>query len=426
LKTAPVAIPVWGSAQMLESRIIHRTAASLPTTPIHNADPLNLFVVVETGDSHITILDGDRLEPLARLPSRFALHGGPKFSPDGRYVYFAARDGWISKVDLYSLTVVAEIRVGFNTRNIAISGDGKILAVGNMLPKSLVLLDAADLTPLKVIEVADRSGKTASRVSAVYQATPRNSFIVALKDVPELWEISWLDSPPPVHTGLVHSYEKGMEEIAPLKTERFPVRRIEMKQPLDDFFFDPDYRNLIGSAREGRAVVVNLDVGSEISTLALTGLPHLGSGITWTFDGRTVLATPNLREGAVSVIDIKDWSVIRRIETAGPGFFLRSHENTPYAWVDNSLGRDRDTIQIIDKQSLSVVRTLRPEPGKTAAHVEFSRNGRYALVSIAETDGWLVIYDAATFEEVKRLPMCKPSGKYNVFNKITRSSGTSH
>ncbi len=31
-----------------------------------------------------------------------------------------------------------------------------------------------------------------------------------------------------------------------------------------------------------------------------------------------------------------------------------------------------------------------------------------------------------TLEEIKRTPMKKPSGKYNVFNKITRSAGTSH
>ena len=31
-----------------------------------------------------------------------------------------------------------------------------------------------------------------------------------------------------------------------------------------------------------------------------------------------------------------------------------------------------------------------------------------------------------TLEEVKRLPMNKPSGKYNVRNKVTRSDGTSH
>ena len=38
----------------------------------------------------------------------------------------------------------------------------------------------------------------------------------------------------------------------------------------------------------------------------------------------------------------------------------------------------------------------------------------------------VVVFDAQTFKEVKRLPMSKPVGKYNVWNKITRSEGTSH
>jgi len=63
---------------------------------------------------------------------------------------------------------------------------------------------------------------------------------------------------------------------------------------------------------------------------------------------------------------------------------------------------------------------------KTAAHVEFDRSGRYALVSIWEDNGALVIYDASTFSEVKRIPMSRPSGKYNVWNKINFSDGTSH
>ncbi len=40
-------------------------------------------------------------------------------------------------------------------------------------------------------------------------------------------------------------------------------------------------------------------------------------------------------------------------------------------------------------------------------------------------NGGLVVYDATTLEEVKRIPMKKPSGKYNVYNKITLSRGTS-
>jgi DNA-binding beta-propeller fold protein YncE len=86
----------------------------------------------------------------------------------------------------------------------------------------------------------------------------------------------------------------------------------------------------------------------------------------------------------------------------------------------------RDTLQVIDKQSLRVVGSVTPSPGRTAAHVEFTRDGRYALVSLMERDGAIVIYDAATLQEVRRLPMDKPIGKYNVFNKTTRSAGTSH
>ena len=89
-------------------------------------------------------------------------------------------------------------------------------------------------------------------------------------------------------------------------------------------------------------------------------------------------------------------------------------------------GPHKDAVHVIDKRSLEIVRTLRPEPGKTAAHVEFTRDGRYALLSIWERDGAVVIYDAATLEEVKRVPMVKPSGKYNVWNKIHGSEGTSH
>jgi hypothetical protein len=125
---------------------------------------------------------------------------------------------------------------------------------------------------------------------------------------------------------------------------------------------------------------------------------------------------------------METWETIRRIETLGPGFFMRSHERTPYAWTDVYFGPHKDAVHVIDKATLEIVRTLRPAPGMTAAHVEFDRHGRHALLSISEPapNGALVVYDAATLEEVKRIPMNKPSGKYNVHNKITASAGTSH
>jgi mono/diheme cytochrome c family protein len=422
---APSSTPQWGEPEIAASRILRRqpTPADRPS---YAADPLNLFVVVEAGDHHATILDGDSFEPLARCSTRFALHGGPKFSPDGRFVFFMSRDGWITKYDLWTLSTVAEVRAGINSRNIAVSRDGMHLAVANYLPHTLVILSTEDLSVEKIFSATDGKGAS-SRVSAVYQARPRNSFVVALKDVPQIWEIATDPNAPPVYSGLVHSHEKGMVEALPASQGLFALRRIEVPQPLDDFFFDPDYRNLIGSARDGEAaIVVNLNVGRDIKRLDLPGLPHLGSGIAWTWNGRPVMATPHLREGRVSVLDTRDWALIKVIDTPGPGFFMRSHEATPYAWTDGMLGARKDTLAIIDKRTLALVRTLTPVPGKTAAHVEFDRSGRYALVSIWEDAGSLIVYDASTFAEVKRIPMSRPSGKYNVWNKINFSDGTSH
>jgi DNA-binding beta-propeller fold protein YncE/cytochrome c5 len=403
-------MPAWGMAEIIASHRILNPALLEPGArelkPVYDADPLNLFLVVEAGDHHVTVLDGDRFEPLQRFESHRALHGGPKYSSDGRYVYFASRDGWITKYDMYRLEKIAEVRAGINTRNAAVSADDRYVMVGNYLPHTLVVLDAHDLSPVKVIPVTDRNGDNSSRVSAVYTAPPRDSFIVALKDLKEVWEISYLDDPPAVFNSYVHDFRMG-EGLA--EQGRFPVRRIALDDYLDDFFFDPPYRHLIGTSRSDRkGQVVNLIVGRKIAGIDLEGMPHLGSGISWDYRGRRVMATPNLKSGVVSVIDMQTWKTIKRIETLGPGFFMRSHENSRYAWVDVFFGPNRDAVQVIDKQSLEIVKTLRPAPGKTSAHVEFTRDGKYALLSIWDTDGAVVVYNADTLEERMRIPMNKP------------------
>ena len=421
----PAVPPTWTLADISTSHVIHTPLSELPDHPLHNADPLNLFTVVEAGDHHVTILNGDTFEPLWRFPSRYALHGGAKYSPDGRFMYLGSRDGWVSKYDLHSFQIVAEVRGGINTRNIAVSADGRYVMVANYLPHTLTLLNASDLSPIKTFDVASKDG-ISSRVSAVYTAPPRNSFVVALKDIPEIWEIEYSDDPRPVARGFVHNWTPGQEE-GDIDFGPFPVRRVVLKDYLDDFFFDQSYDHVVGAARDGKSgQVVNLDVGRKIATIDLAGMPHLGSGITFEYQGRPVLATPHLKDGMVSVIDMTTWKTIKKIKTLGPGFFMRSHDNTPYAWVDVFFGPDKDALHVIDKRTLEIVKTIRPEPGKTGAHVEFDRYGKYALVSVWDMDGALVIYDAATFEEVKRIPMKKPVGKYNVYNKITYSAGTSH
>ena len=425
--TPLASIPAWGEKEINASHIVHKaeftSGNARSVKPVYDADPLNLFLVVESGDHYVSVLDGDKLEPIHRFKSRFALHGGPKYSSDGRFVYFASRDGWITKFDMYRLETVAEIRAGINTRNAAVSADDRYVMVGNYLPHTLVVLDAGDLSLVKVIAVEDDHGNS-SRVSAVYTAPPRNSFIVALKDLKQVWEINYTDNPPAVYRGYVHDYKMG-EGIA--EKGPFPVRPIILDDYLDDFFFDQSYENLIGASRNSHnGQVINLIVGRKIAEVDLPGMPHLGSGITWPYQDTTVLASPNLKQGVVSIIDTRTWKTIKKIETDGPGFFMRSHENSPYAWVDVFVGPHKDVMHVIDKAKLEIVKTLKPVPGKTSGHVEFNRDGSRALLSIWEQQGEIIVYDSKTLDIVKRLPMKKPVGKYNVYNKITRSEGTSH
>lgn len=413
----------WSADDIRASRIQYVDAGKLPAKPQFKADPLNLFVVVEGGDHHVSIVDGDKLEVIHRFASRYALHGGPKFSPEGRYVYFASRDGWLTRYDLWNLKVVSEVRAGINTRNAAVSADGKYVIAANYLPRTLAIFDA-DLKLLKVLDASNLAGDQLSRVSAVYDAAPRKSFVAAMKDIPELWEISYDEQAAPIFDGYVHDYKMG-EAIA--KPGFLNPRRTALAQPLDDFFFDQSYAYLMGTSRDGKGQVINLDVRRQTAELQLAGMPHLGSGITFTWQGKTVMASTNLKDGRVTVIDMKSWQPVKEIKTCGPGFFLRSHEQSRYAFVDSMMSPTcKDSLQVIDKETLEVVKTLKAEPGKTLAHVEFSRDGRYALASLWETDGALIVFDAQTLREVKRLPMNKPVGKYNVWNKINRSEGTSH
>ncbi|HET7794787.1 MAG TPA: cytochrome D1 domain-containing protein [Rhizobacter sp.] len=419
--------PRWADADIRASRVADAQARDLPNKPTWSADPMNLFVVVEGGDHHVSLVDGDRFTPIHRFASRFALHGGPKFTPDGRFVFFGSRDGWITKYDLWNLTVVAEVRAGLNMRNVAVSGDGQWVMAANYLPHTLALFDA-ELNLVKTFDATTLDGKASSRVSAVYDATPRKSFIVALKDIPELWEISYDPKAAPIYDGYVHDYKMG-EGMA--KPGMHGVKRTLLDEPLDDFFFDQSYRHALGATRakadgQPSAQVVNLDIRRKIAELPIAGMPHLGSGITFAWQGTTVLASPNLKDGALDVIDMGSWKPVRTIKTPGPGFFVRSHEASRYAWADSMMSpASKDTLTIFDKATLEPVAQVR-EPGKTLAHIEFTKDGRYALASLWEMDGALIVYDAATFKEVKRLPMSKPVGKYNVWNKISRSEGTSH
>ena len=212
--------------------------------------------------------------------------------------------------------------------------------------------------------------------------------------------------------------------------ERFPVRRIELAEPLDDFFFDPGYaqpdrrqpRRRQGGRGQSRRPA------APIAELPLPGLPHLGSGIGWSWQGRRVMATPHLKEAAAQRdrhCRAGSWSSAS--PRSGPASSCAATRPAPTpgstsCWAPRARTRCRSSTSA---RSRSCARSspprARPRPMSsspaTAATPSSQRLGerrRAGRLRRRHLRGGQAPADAQAV------------GKYNVWNKITFEEGTSH
>lgn len=414
------AASAWSEADIRASQVAGSAAGTPAGRPGQAHDPQTLLLVVEAGDRHVSLVDGERFERVHRFALPGTPHGEPKFTPDGRFAFFGTREGWIAKFDLREFAMVAQVRAGLELADIEVSGDGKWVMAGNRLPHTLALFDA-DLGLARVYPAASADGARSSPVAAIHAAPARSSFIVALGEIPELWEISYDPRVEDIYDGMVHDFRMG--EGVP-RRGFLGIRRTTLPAPLADFVFDRAYAEAIGSTRAGAGgepavEVVNLDVRRRVATLPVSGFAHPASATRFTWRDSVVLAFPGAAQAAIHVVDMKDWRAIRSIPIAGNGRFVASHARTPYAWAGSAAG---DALTIIDKATLEAVGELRPSGG-TPGHVGFTRDGRHALVSLSEIDGALLVHDARTLAEVARLPMRAPSGSYSVGDRVFGAGG---
>lgn len=410
--------PAWSDGDIASSRAQTPGAREWPATPQWVADPMNVFVVPEVGGHAVHLLDGDRFKTLGRIDSQHALHGAPRFSPDGRHAFIAADDGWITRLDLWNLRVAGRVRVGLALRDFALSSDGRWLLAVNEAPHTVVLLDA-ELGHVKTFGTRTHDGRPSAGAQAVHDVAARRAFVLTLHDAPELWEISYDPGAPPIYDGLVHDYKMG-EAIA--KPGYHNIRRTPLEEPLDDFVVAPNAAYLVAATRplaDGatRAVVINLDVRRRIATLPIGGAPAPASGVGFDWQGVAVLAIPNAQDGTIGVIDSKTWQVIRNIPTGEAHRVLRSHPTTPFLWV-GALPGAQGTPRLIDKRTLSLVDPAPGALGRMTGPVEFTRDGRFALVRSRTDSDALIVLDATALAEVARVPVNQPVGAFNLGNRV--------
>lgn len=421
-ETAAPAAPILSEAAIEATRSLRQAPhgpATEPAAIFQGVDMMNLLIVAESDGRQLTIVDGARLEPIHRFAAPHPLHDMPQFTPDGRYLFFVSRDGWITKFDIWTLQTVAEVRTGMEARNLAISSDGKYLAVANAQPHTLVLLDA-DLHPLKVHLALNKNRTQSSPLLAVHDAAARQSFVAVLEHVPEVWELSYDPKADDVPIGAIHDflYKEGAFISGFLNP-----RRSYLAEPIADYAFAPGQDELVAKGSiSGQSHVLHLDVRKKIASLQLPDGLHLACSVSWQYQPRpdapkrAVMAMPNRDDGLIRLIDLENWATLKTVAAPNPGRCLYSHEKAAHVWAAATMpAQAGETLRVFDKRTLEVVADIRPTPGKGLAHIGFTRDGKHALVSLSRPKadgGALVVFDAATLKEVKRIPMDEPAGTY--------------
>jgi cytochrome c553/6-phosphogluconolactonase (cycloisomerase 2 family) len=394
----------WEIDQVAASHEVLVDEATLPDAPTHDGNLDNLMLVTEREARSIAVFDGDTHHLLAHVPASYRAHGYAFDPTNERWAYNVGRDGWLFKIDLYTLQAVTKVRVGLDSRGLAISDDGRYVIVGNYIPNSAVILDAKTLEPLKVITTEGNNPQgefVASRVCITSNVSPEKAgpyFILALKEAGQMWRIDW-------------------------SQPDFPIDKVEgVGNILHDGFLSPDNRFFyIASQKDNWMAVIDVVKWELVDKIETGTTPHPGSGAAWEANGTTYGATVHAGEGKITVWNLADDQIVAEIETSGPGLFIRSHHDSPYVWADTVFGDPPNRIYVFDKSTFEVVKVI--DDGVQTLHPEFTDDGRFVYVS--DWQGNVIrVYDAETFEKVAELDgVTTPTG---IFNTSRRGETLGH
>ena len=389
----------WKIDQVGASREVLVDEADLPDAPTHDGNLDNLMLVTEREARSIAVFDGDTHRLLTHMEASYRAHGYAFDPTSDRWVHNVGRDGWLFKIDLYTLQAVTKVRVGLDSRGLAISDDGKYVIVGNYIPNSAVILDAATLEPLKVITTEGNNAEgefVRSRVAITSDVSPEKVgpyFVLGLKEAGQMWRIDW-------------------------SKPDFPIDKLEgVGGILHDGFLSLDNtRFYIASQKDNWMAAIDVAQWTLLGKIETGQVPHPGSGAVWEADGKTYGATVHAGEGKITVWDLSDNRIVAEIETSGPGLFIRSHHDNPYVWADTMFGDPSNRIYVFDAATFEVVKII--DEGMQTLHPEFTVDGKHVYVADWQ-ENVVRVYDSTTFEKVAELgDVTTPTGIFNTSRRV--------
>jgi len=406
ISTQPVGRPEWSLEQIRDSLEILVDESTLPGKPNYQIDSVyDLMVVMArgrygrgTGDDNakVVFLNGKTNQVVGEIATPVAPHI-MDFSPvDSRWAWLKSDDGYVYKIDLYSLRIVRKIRTGLTGPGIALSNNGKWLAASSFVPNLVVILKADTLEPVKYLrlEGKDPDGNfIQSAGGPVIGSRINNKFALTLRQAGQIW--------------IVDPDRKDM-----------PVTKLEgVGRMLHDTFLTPDGRySMVASYGDNKVVAIDLKEDKVARDIPAGCQPHLGSGAVTPVRGRMLAFGTNIGQcdkgDVVTVWDTRDFSVVKNIRVAGPTESPAAHPDAPYVAVDIvSKDKKASQIQLIDKQSLEVVKTL--DAGGHAFFPEYTRDGRYLYVSAGYYGDSVRVYDSKTLALVAEHKMESPAGIFS-------------
>ena len=141
-----------------------------------------------------------------------------------------------------------------------VSQDGKYMLKVDEIQHRALAIDLQTNSIVRQLTLQNKDGKL-SKLSALYNNPKRQSFILVLNDIGELWELSYDPKAEPVYQGWVHDYQMG-EGIA--DTQLFAPRKTLLSMALDCFILDPQRPYVAGANQYGKFQIINLDIRRQI------------------------------------------------------------------------------------------------------------------------------------------------------------------
>ncbi|MCK4865030.1 MAG: protein nirF [Gammaproteobacteria bacterium] len=351
----------------------------------------DLGVVIERATGSVKIIDSTQRVVLKQVNGLGDLsHASIVYSRDERYAYVFGRDGGLTKVDILKGEISKRVIQSGNSIGGAISQDGKLVAVSNYTPGGVKVFNANTLELVEEIPAVFGTDNQQSKVVGLVDA-PGQRFVFSLYDAGEIW---------------LADYSSGKAVITRFKNIG--------KQPYDGLI-TPDGRYYIAGlfGEDGLAVLdlwhpekgvkrILANYGRGDKKMPVYKMPHL-EGWAMTED---YAFFPAVGRNEVLIMDRRSWKLIKKIPVHGQPVFVMARPDGRQVWVNYAFPNN-DRVQIIDTESLKIVKTLKP--GKAVLHMEFTPRGEHVWIS-ARDAGKVTVYDTDNFKVLTTLPMVKPSG----------------